>query len=232
MTKSKISPIDVLKVNISNFARIAKNKNYAIFKSSNYDVNIWGIRANIHQTKKYDDLLVIFRLTNEKNLTEVYSLDHIRKIESDSKDKTKKWVFDIFSATTDPSDISLITPINNKGTAIVVPGQYRGMWRKGLHKRDYPALVQNKPVSVYRDNNRDSNLDLCNTTIDTGMFGINCHRASKWKIVDYIGLYSAGCQVLKNVRDFENILMKLVDASIKDGFNSFTYTLINEKDLY
>lgn len=231
MKQSKLSAIDLTKINMGNILSIAKKKKYVVFISSNYDINIWGIRANTHQTTNYDDILLVFRLSDEANIKEVFSPTHIRKIEKHSA-KKKNWIIDIFSATTDPSDISLITPINKKGTAAVVPGQYRALWRKGLHKGDYPALVQHSNVSVYRDNNKDKYLDKCETTIDTGMFGINCHRASKWKIVDTIGLYSAGCQVLKSVKDFENIFLPLIDKSIGEGFKTFTYTLIMENDLY
>ena len=62
------------------------------------------------------------------------------------------------------------------------------------------------------------------------MAGINIHRASKWKIVRTIGLYSAGCQVFESVRDYEDKFMPLVNNA-KDLYgNSFTYTLTNIKE--
>ena len=45
---------------------------------------------------------------------------------------------------------------NVKGTAILVPGQYRGAYKIGFHKGKYKALVQAKPVKLYIDNDKDN----------------------------------------------------------------------------
>ena len=140
-----------------------------------------------------------------------------------------KWTYDWFSITTDPSDLNLIKPINSKGCAILKEGQFRDAFKVGKHKGDYPALVQVKPLPLYRDNNRDNKLDLSGR-ISYEMAGINIHRASKWKIIRTIGLYSAGCQVFESVRDYEDKFMPLVNKA-KDLYgNSFTYTLTNIKE--
>jgi hypothetical protein len=82
-----------------------------------------------------------------------------------------------FQITTDPGLYYLKTPMNELGTAILKPGQWIGMWELGKHKGVYPALVQKAPVTVIRDFNRDNYLDYKSGKEDTGLFGINNHRA-------------------------------------------------------
>jgi len=63
-----------------------------------------------------------------------------------------------------------------------------------------------------------------------GLFGINIHRAIKWGIVNYVNRFSAGCQVFRDPGDFGE-LIELCEKSLKYFPNSFSYTLIEEKDL-
>ena len=51
-----------------------------------------------------------------------------------------------------------------------------------LHRGKYLALCQRKPVSVYRDNDKDKRYDLKDKTIDTGLFGINIHKSSDKRV--------------------------------------------------
>lgn len=61
------------------------------------------------------------------------------------------------------------------------------------------------------------------------MFSIDLHRASAWKVEDEVGLYSAGCQVIKDVNEFNIHILPLVKKAIGNGTTS--YALINETDL-
>ena len=119
-------------------------------------------------------------------------------------------------------------PIQVKGTAIVKPGQYRGAYQIGYHKGKYKALVQKKPITVYRDGNKDDKFDLNPLSIDKGVFGVNIHKAGDNSTL--VDGWSYGCTVLAKSIDF-NALMRLVERSAKLYGNSFTYTLINEEDL-
>ena len=73
--------------------------------------------------------------------------------------------------------------MNSKGVAILKPGQYLKSHKLRLHGGKYLALGQQNPLTVYRDNNRDDNYDLNESKTDTGLFGINIHRASKYDSV-------------------------------------------------
>ena len=72
------------------------------------------------------------------------------------------------------------SPMNSKGCAILVPGQYRGSHKLRLHQGRYLALGQQRSVKVYRDRDKDGHYDFDESTIDEGLFGINIHRATKY----------------------------------------------------
>lgn len=179
--------------------------NYSFFDNNKpYNINIIGVRSKNREANLFDDQL------------------HIAY-----RDKELRMHHYIFPCTTDPGTNHLFAPLSSKGTAILVPGQYRGVWGLGLHQGKYRALVQIKPVKVYRDANKNNILDFDESTIEEGVFGINLHRASQWSNLNEVGLYSAGCQVVQNPKDFDFIIKACEVSALYFG-NNFTYTLINE----
>jgi hypothetical protein len=120
--------------------------------------------------------------------------------------------------------------MNDKGVAILKPGQYRGSHKIRKHQNRYEALGQQKPVTVYRDNNKDGKYDFVRT--DTGLFGINIHRATKYagKKSTQVNKWSAGCQVIASNDDWTKF-MKIMRQAQKIWRNSFTYTLIESEDI-
>ena len=139
-------------------------------------------------------------------------------------------VFQCFDCTTDPGESVLKTPENCKGTAILVPGQYIDTWTTGLHK-GYSAFVQHKEVKVYRDNNKNEELDIDPSSIDIGFFGINIHRASSNMKSTNVNNWSAGCQVLADPNDFK-ILLKARDKAKRNNWPWFSYTLFTEEQFF
>lgn len=193
-----------------NFEKLFKNKGYAYFKNGIYNLNIIGIRSNNNNkvTNSYDDVLVLIYNT-----------------------PTGKTVRQIYTITTEPGKYYMTKELGNKkGTAILVPGQYRGAWKIGLHKGKYEALVQQKPVKVYRDSNKDNIYDMKPETIDNGVFGINIHRSHKLWTVSNVDKYSAGCQVFNINQEFQAFIRFCKKQRDIYG-NSFTYTLIKEEDM-
>jgi hypothetical protein len=79
---------------------------------------------------------------------------------------------------------------------------------------------------VYRDANRDLVFD--ETKTDTGMFGINIHKAGQDST--WVENWSEGCQVFKRVKDFDEFL-KICKTAAKIHGNKFTYTLLESKDI-
>lgn len=123
-------------------------------------------------------------------------------------------------ATTRPGIPYLLRPVNPDGAAILVPGQYQQVYEIGLHRGKYEALIQTGPVKVYRDNNIDDVYDTHERTMQEGYFGINIHRASFGAKI--VGVDSAGCQVIKDNKDFEEF-MTLCKSSFAKKFG---YTLV------
>jgi len=121
-------------------------------------------------------------------------------------------------------------PMNSNGTAILVPGQYRSSHKIRLHRGKYEALGQKKPVKVYRDGNKDDVYDADEDTITEGLYGINIHRSNPYTESYYVDKWSAGCQVFKKVDDFDDF-MEICHKARDIWGNSFTYTLIESKDI-
>lgn len=132
-------------------------------------------------------------------------------------------IMQVFSCTTNPGTHWLKNLLNPSGCAVLKPGQYVDSWKLGLHQGKYRALVQAKPITVYRDADKD---DLAEEQgkEDKGMFGINIHRANPSAISSIIDKWSAGCQVLNNPDEFHTLLT----ACEMSGKSVFTYTLLRE----
>lgn len=193
-----------------DFEKLFKQKGYAYFTKGAYNLNIIGIRNNTTNrvVNDFDDVLVVTYNTPSKRL--------YRKV---------------FFITTEPGAYYMTEKLGSiKGTAILVPGQYRGCWQIGKHKGKYKALCQKKPVKVYRDNNLDNIYDLNPETIDTGIFGLNIHRSAEYGESTKVNNWSAGCQVFRRAEDFKSFMLLCEKQAALYG-NSFTYTLLNEKDL-
>jgi hypothetical protein len=188
-------------------------KKYKYFTNDNYNVNIIGIRnSNTHSsvTNSFDDIITI-----------------------SFKDENGKWCYYEYSCTTDPGDDWMDNPMSpNKGCAVLKPGQYRGSHKLRLHLGKYLALGQKEPVTVYRDNNRNDKYEFDESSCDTGVFGINIHRATalEGKTSTYVNKWSAGCQVIASNDDWYEFLDICKKAKEVWG-NSFSYTLLESKDL-
>lgn len=183
------------------FVDLFKKFDYKLFKGY-LNVNIFAIRNKNSRPNRFDDLLYVLY-----------------------QDELSNWVIRSWHVTTTPGHTSLTNPINPKGTAILVPGQYLGSHKLGKHKGKYLALVQKKPVKVYRDKNLDGTCDYNPETIDEGLFGINIHKAGEDSYV--VNNWSAGCIVFKKAHHFYDLL-NIVKRSAKLYGNSFSFTLFQD----
>lgn len=190
----------------ASLERAMTAKGYAYFKTGDYNLNIIGVRSNCGRkvTNKFDDFLVVTYYVKGVLHKQVYSI------------------------TTEPGRYYVKHLCNSRGCAILKPAQYRGCWQIGKHNGKYTALVQCKPVTVYRDANKDDLYDLTKT--DTGLFGINIHRSNPYGTSATVDNWSAGCQVFANGKEFAEF-MQLCEEQRKRYGNSFTYTLLDESDI-
>jgi len=191
-----------MELTYTNIKEWYRSKGYD-FKTRPFEPNLLGVRNNYIATNTWDDMLIMTYKTN---------------------DEVKVVIFKNF--TTDPGFYFLKTKLlNPKGCAFLKEGNYPNMFIVGLHQGKYEALRQNKNVTVYRDADKDNDLEM--HTEDTGMFGINLHHGYGSKVIFN---NSAGCQVLKDISDLNTVL---TICKIKENLygKGIDYTLTNLKEI-
>lgn len=193
-------------------------------KELSYDVVKKAVLAKGY--KWFDSKLNIVGIRTKDTTTNVFN-DFVTV----SFIKDGKPFFIGFEATTDPGLYYLNKPMRVEGTGILVPDQYIDCYIIDKHPSgsgEYDALVQKGgEVRVYRDNNKDNYLDIDPKTIQKGYFGVNIHRAHATVWQQWVGKYSAACQVIRNAKSFE----KFMNIVLASGQYRFTYTLLTENDL-
>ena len=191
-----------------------KAKGYKWFEDNSnkgYDVNIVGVRNSETKgrvTNAFDDCMTISY-----------------KVEGE-------WKFHCFPCTTDPGTHWVENILNDRGVAILKPGQYRGSHKLRLHQGKYLALGQKKPMKLYRDANLDGKYDLIEESVREELVGINIHRATSRAggKSSRIDKWSAGCQVIADNDDWHEFL-DICHAAREIWGNNFSYTLIESNDI-
>ncbi len=181
---------------------------YRVFEGE-LNLNIIGIRHNNTRANTFNDAIcVLYQQGGE-------------------------WQLKQYKATTDAGIYWRQNPMSVSGTAVLIAGQHKSLWKLGYHQGKYRALVQHKPVVVLRDNDKNTELDTEVTPqaeLQQGYFGINCHRANSKTTSTQVDKWSAGCQVLANPNDFDEFI-NLCDQSAAKYGPYFTYTLLNQSDI-
>lgn len=190
--------------------KVLKAKGYKIFP-----FNIVGVRTSKDVTNRFDDRLIVWTVDD----MDASAITPERSVPTPSAG----YCFDV---TTDPGS----------GTAVLAPGQYVDAYALGLHKGKYTALVQVRPVTVYRQaspirtDSTPNGYKYAYSNPDTGLFGINIHRANAVIRSVLVSTWSAGCTVFADPHDFDEFIGMCRRHKAEYG-NSFTYTLIEETDL-
>jgi len=187
--------------------RAVRAKDYVWFGNRPYDLNVIGIRNPERTSGQFDDTLCI------------------AYIDANGRERVFACPF-----TTDPGPYYLQRTLTSKGCAILKLGQYRGAYQIGSH-RNYTALRQIRPVTVFRDNNKNTELDWDRVPTETGMFAINIHRNLADGIAKEVGQYSAGCQVIQSSDDFAYVMSLVRRQKLVIGTDIVSYTLLEEPDL-
>jgi hypothetical protein len=165
-----------------------------------FDMNIVGLRRMPGTTGDFDDMMTL------------------------SYKQDGAWQWHAWPCTTDPGFKYLEKPMNpGAGTAVLKPGQYRSSHKLGVHGASkawaHEALVQCGDLKVWHDRNKDRVVDYgLNETTSHGTSGINIHRD--------LGDFSAGCQVFKSRKDFDQFMSIVKQQILAHLGDKFTYTLI------
>lgn len=197
-----------------SFENVCKQRGYAFFTNGDFNLNIYGVRNRLSYPKglladkvtdQFDDAIVLAYKENGK------------------------WIKKIYECTVDPGSTYMKSPSVSAGTGIIVPNQYRGALKLGLHKNSYKALVQAKPMKLYRDNNKDLVYDMNPSTIQEGIFGVNIHKAGADS--QQVLNWSAACTVFKKEANFKEFL-SICEKAEKIWGNSFTYTVLELQSVF
>lgn len=181
---------------------ILRHKKFELYTRP-YELNIVGLRNKSTTPNRFDDEIHVF-----------YKVSALH------------WQYHVFKATTDAGTFWLRQPMQPQGTALLAEGQYVNAYQLGLHRGKYLALVQRKPVNIIRDYNRDAVLDFNNGKKESGLFGINIHRANRVGKTKSVDKNSAGCQVFENANDFD-FFIRLCGKHKSLYGNQFSYSLID-----
>lgn len=225
-----------------------------IFNKFNWkleDFNLIGIRSNLQVPDTFNDLIgCMFKVPELPNISilelqkylNIFQLNNIQ-IKEDGingketsnaislyQSKIGTYHLLLFNGTTIPGIYWLKNYESKLGTAVLEGDkQFKYIWKIGYHKQkeNHEAFVQISKCEVLRDFNHN---DIAGDTNrkETGIFGINMHRANINGKSIKIGQWSAGCQVFDEKRNLDKVI-KIAKFYYKNG--PFNYTLINEKTI-
>lgn len=203
------------KPTLDQILKAMQRHNYEVFDGMDptgarrdLDINLFGVRSAGTKPNAFDDWVGAYWFDLARNA----------------------WEFHAWSATTDPGLYYLKKPMSVAGTAILVEGQYRSSHQLGLHQGKYMALVQRGPLKVYRDRDHDDVIDMATDAVQSGIFGINIHRASALRRSTQVDRWSAGCQVLADPGEFDQ-LIDLCNEAAQIWGPMVSYTLLTEAQL-
>ena len=187
-------------ITVDNLFKVAYDLNFKIWVNK---LNIWGIRTP--QGEFNDYFLYFWRVGNQ-------------------------WKKILAKGTTEPGQSYLQKKMLNKnGTAILVHNQqYLDCWEVRKHKQQYDALCQIRgyQFKVWRDANQNGVVDY-GGDIYTDATGINNHSTRLGYLANWIGDFSAGCQVVWFWAVFAEIMKLVKERNEK----TYSYALITDEAL-
>lgn len=173
------------------------------FHAGPFDLNLVGIRVLPGAPNRFDDWLCV-----------AYLDDYGPR-------------FERFPATLDPGRDWLVDKANTNGSFIVAPGQYPGVYARGLHKGKTPCLVPVGDLKGWRDRNGDNVADRTGPlSTATPLSGIQIHGRGRNTAPAGVDRYSDACTVTAYEVDLQRLLA-LLEAQAERGFGSrVTYTVL------
>jgi hypothetical protein len=192
---------------VAELKAICKEKGYAFFENGDYNLNIIAIRNDDLFDNRFTDTLYV-----------AYKVKGV-------------WRLLVIDWTTMPGTFGgVFNPINVlgiTGTAVLKEGQYRGAYQfidDANNVYVAPYFQQVKPVTVYRDGDRDEVFDR-DMPQQTGLFYIMLHAMGS---NGYVNNWSIGCQGSQWF-DFMQAV-GIVRPAVAIYGPIFTYTLLHKND--
>jgi len=201
--------------------RVHKNSGIPVYTGA-YDLNLGFIRTCVNIPHIWTDEQINPDVFND--------IEYIFFTDEYGKKQAFAWW-----CTTDPGLISILSPHNPKGCAILKEGYYRKGLAWGKHK-GIDCLVNREelgclPLTVIRDFDRDHNLDYCSVREETGYFGIDNHPCRRDKVVTIVGPFSEGCPSFPDILN-NNTLGVLVHKQESYGHGKQVSFLLSKQNVF
>ena len=202
-------------ITIQSLRQAYKRNEYLFLE--NGELNIFGIRNSDMTAGVWNDIIGIC---------------YKREVPSNTYSQRDIFVLHLYQATVDPGSYYLKNPMNMKGTAVMKFQQGIGVYNMGLHAGKYEALKQVRPLSFYRITREQfladggKEIKLTGKPLSYETIGANIHRANLNSIAESVASHSAGCQVIRNPKDW----MEFIDICWTSKFRPFNYALFPDKD--
>ena len=194
-----------------------EDRGHKVFRGGPHDLNVGGIRSEDTGANSFNDFNFIF-WWDQGNYSGL-----------------------IVPSTTDPGTYWRDQPPNKKGTAIMLPGQYRGAYSIGKHQGKYECLKQKKPIDFFRVQDGVDWVRLYDIMLyedevngvekETSVIGANIHRASATRTSTQVDKWSAACQVIASPHHYDAFMALARGQVALGGGSSFSYTLLLEDQL-
>ena len=192
-------------------------KEYAVFSSGPYDLNLVGVRTANLASGLFNDWGYCFHQEDRQ---------------------IRAWGGVMSIITTDPGQAAREKPMNRNGTALMCPGQYRGAYILGKH-RNYTALRQDRPIRFWRAQAEFwDDMDDLDDPVHLGLpvinevIGAHHHRALDNVRLRSIGRFSYACQVWAEIWAYRMMIGLAQEAERQRQFTRTTYTLLDERDFH
>lgn len=214
LSENKVPPATPLSNPASNpeinrLIRFLQYKGYEVYDKPHV-LNIVGMRTKDEGrvTNKFDDVMRVFYKNSNGN-----------------------WMLTEYQITTTPGFKPKTTTLPDR-VAIMQLGQYPDEYKIGYHAEKIYGKTHRClkfATTIHHRNDNPSTYNYRSKTQE-GAVGLNIHRSSTTGSSENVFNWSEGCQVFKNINQY-NQFMQLVDEQVeKSGKQKFTYTLVRKSE--
>lgn len=235
--------------NIRLIKSVAEKNNFVVFENNSkpFNLNIWAIRNNNRVAGAFDDTLLVFyknakgswifhdfKVTTDPSEISLLKRKVTRGVAIVRKGQYRNcWELGLhkgsYPALVQRGNLTVIRDFNKDNILDIPDENTLKNWEK-ISKYNKVEVVRTYS-GIWRE--EYLTCDELKYRVETSYnFGINCHRASAWKILEKVGLYSEGCIVHQNPYKYRDVFMNLINSAAERWGNSFTLTLCHEEDFY